>query len=111
MTSISRKAASMAGAAFSPAAPISTSVPSKGRARRISFESDFIGCQNPFHAVGDVATGQRRAADVLDVLIEFERCRRILADKLGAPIGVAHFVAVTFPIGQDLDLLDRAVAV
>ena len=53
-----------------PWAVISTNVPRSGRARRTSLETDFICGQDPAHPIGDVSTGESRATDVGDAVVQ-----------------------------------------
>ena len=85
--------------------------PEQRRARRISLERDFIGGENTFDSVGNVSARQGRAADIFYILVQFQWRRGVLADKLVAPIGIAHFVAITFPVGHNLNLLNGAVGI
>src|SRR5579864_6770698 len=92
-------------------ARISTIVPSIGRARRTLFEGDVIKSQEPLDAIGDVAARKRRAADILDVVVEGERRGRGLANELLTPIGLANLVTVALFVLHDLDAAYRAVAI
>src|SRR5262249_12456472 len=97
-----------------PATVISTRVPSKGRARRDSAvlaasERDVIKGKQAFYPVGDVPAGKRRAADVLDVVVQFQLRRRVFPDKLLPPRIVADFVAIRFAIFHHLDAPHTAI--
>src|ERR1700751_1253543 len=94
----------------SVSARISTIVPRIGLARRILFERDVIKRQKALHAVGDMPTRQRGAADVLDVAVEGERCATLLPNELPAPFRIADLVAVALPVFHDLDAAHHAIA-
>src|SRR5277367_214661 len=104
---------------LAPATPISTTVPSSGRARRTSpawastacggtqlaiGNGDSIGGQQAPDAVGDMLAGERGAADILNVLTNLDRVAVVTPDKLRAPTRVAHFAPVGLAIFENLDL-------
>src|SRR5215470_2019822 len=93
-------------ASLSPRAVISTNVPRAGRARRTLFEAGFISRQDTAHALGHMAAGKRCATDIVDAAVESEPRARSFADELFSPIRIANFTAVTFPVIQNLDLLN-----
>src|SRR5581483_2052106 len=92
--SIAPNARSIARSARGPAARISTSVPSSGRARLMRTQLVLIDLQKPLHTIGDVPAGESGAADVGDVTIELQRVAGRLAGELRAPAGIAHLAAV-----------------
>src|SRR5437016_1449314 len=95
-----------------PETVISTNVPSSGRQRRISvFEREFIETEQTFDAVSDMAAGEGCAADIFDVILEFELRAVLLAGELPAPFLIADFVAVGFAIVQDFELPHAAIGV
>src|SRR5207237_9974104 len=100
--SITRNAWSIAAPARRPCALISTSVPRSGRARLAVAQLAFIQGQDALHAVGDVAAGKRRAADIADVAVELQRIPRRLAGELQPPLWIADFAAVRFAVVADL---------
>src|SRR5262245_51738732 len=106
------KARSMAPcnfASLSPRAVISTNVPREGRARRTLFETGLISRQDAAHALGHMAAGKRCATDIVDAVVESEPRARSFPDELLSPIRIANFAAITFPVIQNLDLLDRSL--
>src|SRR5215472_3782466 len=96
-------------ASLSPRAVISTNVPRAGRARRTLFEAGFISRQDAAHPLGHMAAGKRCATDIGDAAVESESRARSFPDELLSPIGIANFAAVTFPVIQNLDLLNRSL--
>src|ERR1051325_10354340 len=118
---ISRWTAAIAGKAASaaawsrersgPIAAISTKVPSRGRARRISADAMTEKPEDLLHAFGDVMAGERRARDIADVVADREGARAGLADELREPARPAHLAAVGFAILQDVDAMDAAARV
>src|SRR5215471_7142292 len=106
MASNARSIAVCNFASLSPRAVISTNVPRAGRARRTLLEAGFISRQDAVHALGHMPAGKRCAADIVDAAVESEPRTRSFPDELLPPIRIANFAAVTFPVIQDLDLLD-----
>src|SRR5690349_25100890 len=86
---------------------MSTSVPSRGRARRRLFEGDFTGRKQALYAVSDVAAGEGGTADVGDVAVELERGVGLFPGELRAPARIADFVAVGLAVFHDLDAVHR----
>src|SRR5580692_7152717 len=90
-----------------PALAISTKVPKSGRARRTLSHISISG-QNSLHAFGDVDGRQRGTGDVADVAAYFHGTAGGLADELRKPAWAAHFAAIRFSIGQNIDALHVA---
>src|SRR5262245_50774735 len=90
-----------------------TSVPRRGRARRIGSgaEDDVIGDEQAAHAVGHMAAGQRSARNIVNLLAEPQWLAWPLSNKLRAPCGIAHLAAEGFAIVQNFDAAHRAVGV
>src|SRR4029077_18100066 len=109
MASNARSMAPCNFASLSPRAVISTNVPREGRARRTLFEADLIGCEDTVNALGHVPAGKRCATDIVDAFVDSESRARSFADELLSPIGIANFAAITFPVIQNFDLLNRSV--
>src|SRR5204863_9552787 len=92
---------------------ISTNVPSSGRQRRMGSDvrqQHLPGDQQPPYAVRDVARRERRARDVLDVLVEPKRGSGARANELAPPVRIANLPAIGFAIFEDLEPADTAVA-
>src|SRR6202035_865959 len=90
-----------------PVLAISTKVPKSGRARRTLSHISISG-QNSLHAFGDVDGRQRRTGDVADIVAHFQRTAAGLADELRKPAWAAHFAAIGFSVGQNIDALHAA---
>src|SRR4029077_622568 len=88
---------------------MSTNVPRSGRARRTSLETNFISGENAAHAVRDVPAGKGGAADVGDAGVQSKKRTWRFADKLFAQIRIANFAAITLPVIQNFDLLNRSL--
>src|SRR5882724_1411087 len=98
-------------AAVGPRALTSTKVPRSGWARLRLPKGDRIGGDQAPDAVGDVARGERRTAQVADVAVEQHGVGSALADELLAPLLVAHLPAVGLAVVEYLDRPDAAVGV
>ena len=61
------------------------------------------------NALGHVPAGKRCATDIVDAFVESEPRAQSFADELLSPIGIASFAAVTFPVIQNFDLLNRSL--
>src|SRR6185437_11011402 len=79
-------------------ARISTKVPKKGRilAKEVLFarEDGFISMNDPSDTVADVHAGKRCSADVLDILVHFDRVVRTFSHELFPPRWKADFRAI-----------------
>ena len=53
--------------------------------------------------------GKRCATDIVDAVAESEPRARSFADELLSPIRIANFAAITFPVIQNFDLLNRSL--
>ena len=53
--------------------------------------------------------GKRCATDIVDAFVESEPRARSFADELLSPIRIANFAAITFPVIQNFDLLNRSL--
>src|SRR5262249_21316880 len=76
-----------------------------------AFQRDIIEREKTFHPVGDVATTQSRAADVLDIPIQFQLRLAGLAYELGTPVFITNFASLGFAIIHHLNLFDRAIGI
>src|SRR5437667_12852966 len=95
-------AANAASIACSRSAVTSTNVPSSGRQRLCIAEEQLPGGEQPADSIRHVPARQRRARDILDVLVELHRRAEALADELLPPRGIANLAAVGLAIFEDL---------
>ena len=61
------------------------------------------------NALGHVPAGKRCATDIANAFVESEPRARSLAYELLSPTRIANFAAITFPVIQNFDLLDRSL--
>src|SRR6185437_10109271 len=97
-------------------ARISTTVPSRGRARFTSIVSasltsncDRIGGQQAAYPVSDVRARERRATDVLDVVADADGIAVMTADELRTPVLVAYLSTVRLTILENLYAADLVI--
>src|SRR5262250_1436704 len=95
--------ATWTGPGRSPAAAISTNVPSSGRPRRASVQAGLIDRKHAPDPLGDVVGGERGPGDVADVAVDGERVVGGLADELLEPAPAVDLAAVGLAVLHDLD--------
>src|ERR1039457_1137918 len=102
-----------AARAADPCTRTATTVPRSGRARSMlgGGEHECIGCQQPAHAVGEVAAGERRSGNIFDIAIELQRRAGVFPDELTPPRRQVHLATVAFVIVEDLELPYRAARI
>src|SRR3990167_2485831 len=74
-----------------------------------SSQSQLEGGEDALDAVAHVLAREGGAADVLDVLVELQGVAILLADELGAPLGIADFAAMGFAVVDDFVLANASV--
>src|SRR5580704_8485659 len=91
-----RSIARCAAGAGVPRTRIATQVPRSGRARSMLGwgEHQRISCEQSPHAVSDMAAGERRSRNILDVGVQLQSRTVLFADELAPPGRQMHFAPV-----------------
>src|ERR1700684_2649422 len=91
-----------------PEMPISTKVPSSGRARRMLADAGAIDRQNPFDTLGEMHGRQRRAGNIPNIVADLDVAAVRFPDNLRKPARTSDLAAIGFAIFQDFHSADPA---